>query len=248
MKGIISGVIGALMLWGASSAQATVCDQQDDRLFSAETRVGRLVASVNGNSMCTATLIGPSCVITAGHCESVFNVLEFRVPMSQPNGRLNSSDPRFQYHLDPNFIQKSYRGMGRDWAVLKFQKNAITGYYPGEVQSWYSVSFDPPALGSTLRIVGYGTSRDEYRGVQRAHFGILSSGGHWKTPVMSYRVDTMGGNSGSSVVDAQTGYIVGIHTNGGCHSRGGVNHGTSIAYNPELQAAVTACLQSERVR
>ena len=239
-------MLGSAAIISVFHVGATICDQSDDRMFSAETRVGRLVSQVGGNGMCTATLIGPSCAITAGHCESVFNVLEFRVPMSTPSGRLVASDPKFQYELDRNFVMKSYSSNGRDWAVLKFLPNSVTGYLPGDVQSWYSVSFANPPLGSTLRIVGYGTGQDEYRGVQRSHYGVLSDGGHWNRPVLTYRVDTMGGNSGSSIVDAQSGYIIGIHTNGGCHTKGGVNRGTSIAYNLELQQAIQACIASER--
>ena len=41
-------------------------------------------------------------------------------------------------------------------------------------------------------------------------------------------IDTLGGSSGSGILDTQ-GRIVGVHTNGGCTSTGGLNFGQRIA-------------------
>ena len=44
---------------------------------------------------------------------------------------------------------------------------------------------------------------------------------------LQYAVDTSGGNSGSAVLNENTGEAIGIHTHAGCNSSGG-NHGTAI--------------------
>lgn len=57
-------------------------------------------------------------------------------------------------------------------------------------------------------------------------------------------IDTLGGNSGSPILSARTGRIVGVHTNGGCTpsspNGGGANRGVAIgrirAASPTLQA------------
>jgi hypothetical protein len=54
---------------------------------------------------------------------------------------------------------------------------------------------------------------------------------------MRYRTDTMGGNSGSPIIDEATGYSVGVHTHGGCTSSGGNNNGTSF-FNTAFWLAV----------
>jgi V8-like Glu-specific endopeptidase len=41
-------------------------------------------------------------------------------------------------------------------------------------------------------------------------------------------LDTLGGNSGSGILDS-AGRVVGVHTNGGCTSSGGTNSGVRIA-------------------
>lgn len=42
-------------------------------------------------------------------------------------------------------------------------------------------------------------------------------------------LDTLGGSSGSGILDATTGMLVGVHINGGCTSTGGTNSGVRIS-------------------
>lgn len=41
-------------------------------------------------------------------------------------------------------------------------------------------------------------------------------------------IDTLGGSSGSAVLNGETGEVVGVHTNGGCSAFGGANYGVAI--------------------
>ena len=60
-----------------------------------------------------------------------------------------------------------------------------------------------------------------------------------------HRVDTQGGNSGSSIINESTQKIVGIHTHGGCFTMGGTNIGTLLANHDKAQEAIKSCLQWE---
>ena len=97
--------------------------------------------------------------------------------------------------------------------------------------SYFPISTVLPAVNSTLRITGHGTDTTKTRnGVQQTHTGpyksYTSSGGVNR---IRYRVDTMGGNSGSAVVKTvgSTQYAIGVHTHGGCStSSSSTNAGT----------------------
>lgn len=80
-----------------------------------------------------------------------------------------------------------------------------------------------PAVNTTLEIIGYGTTQRPYRSksqVQQVHSGPFTNdvkqvGNRWS---LEYRVDTTGGNSGSAVVNVQTGEAIAVHAYAGCYS------------------------------
>ncbi|MEE8324646.1 MAG: trypsin-like peptidase domain-containing protein, partial [Candidatus Humimicrobiaceae bacterium] len=97
----------------------------------------------------------------------------------------------------------------------------------------------PPVTGQTIRITGYGLddSPPEWSQVQQTHAGPYVSvdvGAY----IVQYEVDTLAGNSGSAVLDEQTGEAIGIHTSEGCDEAGGANLGTGVN-NPGLQFALS---------
>jgi hypothetical protein len=96
----------------------------------------------------------------------------------------------------------------------------------------------PPAFSAAqdLRITGYGadSTPPQFDQVQQTHAGAWASATSTR---LTYRADTMGGNSGSPVIHEPTGVAIGIHTHGGCTSSGGANSGTASTH-PGLQAAL----------
>lgn len=241
------GLLTTLILTLTSTATAgvkTICGPNDDRVPSFESKIGRL--SVKGKHLgCTATLISDNCAITAGHCKEVLEIAEFNTPASV-DGKPQGSASEDVYEIDQDSIKHQDEGPGKDWAVFKFKRNAITGKLPGELQGHYNVSFSTPKKGIELMITGYGRdSADAERNfAQQTNTGNLESvGSIWRgKSVLEHTVDTMGGNSGSSIIDVENDEIIGIHTHGGCHSSGGSNMGTLIAKHSELKAAIKACL------
>jgi len=241
-------VISASLLMAAQSfaGSQSICGQ-DDRVLSFNPKVGRL--SVEGKHKgCTATMISDSCAITAGHCETVLERAEFNTPVSVDN-EPQASDKKDLYLIDKASISLQNEGPGKDWAVFKFKPNAITKKLPGVVQGNYRVSFKSLKKGQKLTIIGYGLDDgdlDKNFAQQINHGKVVGLGDAiYGSSVLKHVVDTMGGNSGSSILDQNTENIVGIHTHGGCSTSGGYNMGTIISRHPQLMKAIKACLASE---
>jgi len=242
----------ALLSMSAFGMNKSICGMNDDRIPSDVKPIGRLLDSRAGSGGCTLTMISDSCAVSAGHCKSVLKVAEFNTPMSR-GGRIQHPEAQDVYDIDQASIKFANNGPGDDWAVFKVKRNTITGQYPGAVQGYYPVKFDAPELGTTLRITGYGLDQNEPTKnlSQQTNTGELftvGTGNVWqgrKESRLTHGVDTMGGNSGSTIVIEGTNEIIGIHTHGGCGRTGGANQGTAISKHQKVIDAIRACLASE---
>jgi V8-like Glu-specific endopeptidase len=228
-----------------ASSEKTICGQQDDRVPSYNPKVAR-VLEVGAPAGCTITMIGRTCAISAGHCLPTFEAAEFNTPLSS-NGNIQHPDKEDIYMVDKSSIVSKNAGIGNDYAVLRLKANSITGKFAGDLQGHYNVSFDMPKTGDMVRITGYGADRgDRDRNfAQQTHSGPIESLPR-SGAIMNHRADTMGGNSGSSIIHERTGKIIAIHTHGGCSSRGGSNGSTLIATHAKVKKAIVACLKWEQ--
>lgn len=228
-------------------SEKSICGPSDDRELSSVSPIGRL-SSGDAYMGCTVTMIGERCAISAGHCDVVFDRAEFNTLPSE-NEEPVPSAPEDTYFIDKDSIVFENLGPGQDWAVFKIKANEITGKLAGSVQGYYSVSMEKPTLGETLRITGYGVASGNSTGnfAQQTHTGELLGFGHifFNNKIIRHGVDTMGGNSGSTIISEGTQQVVGIHTHGGCRERGGSNMGSTIYNNTDLQDAILSCLESE---
>ncbi len=203
----------------------TICGSTDDRVLSNDPRAARALPVG-----CTGWIIDDACgcMITAGHCSSGTSVIQFNVPLSNPNGSLNNPPPQDQYSVDPASKQLQNAGIGNDWAYFGCFPNSTTGLTPRQKQGQAFTLAAPPPWNSSLevRITGYGTDSGTSNQVQQTDKGLWLQYNPGST-VLAYRADTMGGNSGSPVIQEQTGVAMGVHTNGGCTVSGGSNTGTA---------------------
>jgi len=242
----------ALLSMSAFGMNKSICGMNDDRIVSDVKPIGRLLDSRTGSGGCTLTMISDSCAVSAGHCKSVLKVAEFNTPMSI-GGRIQHPEASDVYDIDQSSIKYANNGPGDDWAVFKVKKNKITGMFPGTVQGSYRVKYNDVAIGTRLRITGYGLDQSEPTKnlSQQTNTGELftvGTGNVWQGRAKSrltHGVDTMGGNSGSTIVIESTNEIVGIHTHGGCGRTGGANQGTAISKHEKMISAIRACLASE---
>jgi len=228
----------------ASEYQKSICGV-DDRIPSNFSRVGRLLGKLTASGGCTVTMISSRCGISAGHCSSTFGFAEFNT-LPSIDGRIQISSPEDIYPVDKKNSEYRDRGLGDDWAVLRIKKNELTGKYAGDVQGIYQVDFSKPKKGEIVRITGYGLDRSdpERNLAQQTHTGEIVS---FRGSTMYHVADTMGGNSGSSIIREDDEKIVGIHTNGGCYARGGANAATVISENRKLIKAIKACLAEDLI-
>lgn len=242
-KGLLTTIL-LIMSVSTFGGVQSICGAEDNRVPSFENEIGRLFAGEK-HAGCTVTMISEDCGITAGHCKSVLKFAEFNTPASI-DGIPQASAPEDVYAIDQDSIVSMDDGPGNDWAVMKLKPNELTGKLPGAVQGFHEVSFITPRKKSILSITGYGRDLPDHdrNFAQQTNSGRLEKiGGFWygKT-VFTHTVDTMGGNSGSTVIDVASNKIIGIHTHGGCTSTGGSNMGTLISKHDELKAAIRACL------
>lgn len=232
------------------SAYATICGE-DNRQFSNDNPIGRL-AKAGMHKGCTVTMISNSCGVTAGHCIPM-HYAEFNTPKSK-DGKGVASKARDQYLLDKKFLKYRY-DRKTDWGVVRFSRNKKTGLYPGQAQGYYSMELNSLNIRPYIRITGYGRDTEADRNFsQQTHTGqVLTTEMRNGDGRFFYNADTMGGNSGSAVIDESSGKIIGIHTNGGCSttttwSEDQKNRGSIIATNIAFKLAIHSCLVSEQFR
>jgi len=249
VKGLFFTLITFNITTAALASTKSICGESDDRVLSFDPKIGRLSVE-EGNRGCTVTMISDRCGITAGHCEKVLVKAEFNTPISVNNQPMPSAK-KDTYYIDVTSIVMENDGPGKDWALVKFLPNKITKKYPGQVQGYYDVTFAAVRANTTVAITGYGKDDGDLTRnfAQQIHEGkIIAIGDRlFGETVLKHTVDTMGGNSGSTIINASTNKVIGIHTHGGCDSPiRGFNMGTSIARHQELQKAIRKCLASDR--
>jgi len=217
----------------------TICGNTDDRVLSTDPRACR-----NQPTGCTSWMINDCnhCFLTAGHCASGVNMVEFNVPLSSTGGSIRHPGPQDQYAVDPASKQTNGgQGVGDDWTYFGVFPNSNTGLTPHQAnggQAFDLLSTPPPVSGQIMRVTGYGSTTSPVSPtwylVQKTHSAPYST---FSGTTIRYVVDTTGGNSGSPVFLDGTNLAIGIHTHGGCTTTGGANSGTG-SNHPGLQAAL----------
>ncbi|MEZ5963466.1 MAG: trypsin-like peptidase domain-containing protein [Planctomycetota bacterium] len=204
---------------GLELAPQTLCGS-DDRVLSSDPRVGR-----TWPTRCTGFLILPDLGVTAGHCVNANDVIEWNVPLSDPNGTPRQAAPRDQYPIQ--WVASRYAGSGssNDWAVFRIGINSETGKLPNHDRGFTWFQLGSPSLVQpfdAVSITGYGEVAPpvdpRWNSVQKRHAGAVMQN-LMQPPdptVLFTAVDTSGGNSGSPVVLDRSGRVVAVHTNGFC--------------------------------
>lgn len=217
------------------AGQKTLCGA-DDRLPFQDKRIGRLVRNLEDNKACTATLISNRCAISAGHCASYYGFVEFDVPPSKQDGKFNHPVPTAIYAVD-NAVDYEDR-KGDDWMVIRLYPNSITGLYPGEERGFYPIDRTPFKDQQRIRVAGHGKDDELLRNYTlQVSYGTATQ--DTINTILRHNADTMGGNSGSAIINLDNESIVGIHTDGGCAK--GSNAGTIVDKIQRLNQAIAEC-------
>lgn len=200
--------------------------------------------NVNGVRWGTGTMISADLFLTCGH---LFDQTGGGWERPRVNGTTNIISPQqiatnmhlnFNYQVDPAGTLRTeqsfaitqlieYRLGGVDMAVCRIAGN------PGSIFGFTEVSTVDAAIGDMLAIIGHPAGQPK-----RIEAGPCTN--LTASQILYNDIDTLGGNSGSGILAASTGRLVGVHTNGGCNPAGsGSNFGQPIVairnVSPTLQ-------------
>lgn len=204
---------------------STICGT-DDRVPSNHAAIGR-ITTVN----CTGWITANGLLVTAGHCADQIknnnkeDIIEFNVPPSYLNGTPRPSEEKDRYVIDESSIDyENFYGTGAiDWAVFRVFDNPVTGLQPIQAQDAFFELTQTNSV-STIQVTGFGKATGVLNYTQQTH-SITSPNPTNVGATLAYMVDTEPGNSGSPIIDSETGKAIGVHTDGGCP-----NSGTSTNY------------------
>jgi V8-like Glu-specific endopeptidase len=203
--------------------------------------------NVSGVRWCTGTLISNDLFLSAGHCFDQSGGNWIRPADNTTGATISPAEiatnmhVNFNYQVDPTGVLRveqsypilslvEYRLGGLDFSIVRLGGN------PGAIWGITQVATTDAATGDMLCIIGHPAGWPK-----RIEAGpCLNVAG---TTITYDDIDTLGGNSGSGVLRASDGRIVGVHTNGGCGanspgigSNSGVRITSILAQSPTLQA------------
>lgn len=223
--------------------------QWNDNLASIYSNPG----TVSGVRWCTGTLISNDLFLAAGHCFDQTGGGWIR-PNDNTSGSIIPSSEiatnmhiNFNYQVDPSGTLRTeqsfpvlelveYRLGSLDFAIVRLGGN------PGAIFGTTAISSTDASEDDMVCIIGHPAGvpkRIEAGPVTDLHDSRIGYND----------IDTLGGNSGSGIVRASDGRIVGVHTNGGCSRNdpsndSSHNHGvritSMIAQSATLQALTTS--------
>ncbi len=223
------GTLGVTVAFVAGRQSAAAQVQWNDNLATLFTNPG----NVSGQRWGSGTMIADDIFLTCGH---LFDDVASTWQMPRDNGtgaiiapaqkalnmRLNfnfQEDPAGTMRPEQSFPITQlieYRLGGIDMAVCRIGGN------PGAIFGRTRVSLDDAALNDMICIIGHPAGMPK-----RIEAGPATD---LTGDAIRYNdIDTLGGNSGSGVLHANSDSVIGVHTNGGCNAAGtGSNSGVRI--------------------
>ncbi len=203
--------------------------------------------NVSGEGWCTGTLIDDDLFLTAGHCLDSGDTGTWQLPREKGGVELRPAelareflvDFRYETSAQPDAPStrnsaevvrlEEHRYGGLDYAILR-----LAGH-PGLQNGVARISPSDAQVGSPIAIL-------QHPAAAPMKVGAGSVAQITATTIAYDTIDTLGGSSGSGILDAVSGKLLGVHTNGGCTESGGENYGVAIgaliAASPMLSARV----------
>ena len=203
------------------------CGPTDDRVSSDEDWTGRLLPAG-----CTASIYNTdSCGVSAGHCIGGQMLIEFRVPLNNPN--CSSAHPPVSEQFPVTSFLFTNGGIANDWSALTVGTNNLGETPFDRYGEFRPIASTPPEVDQPATVWGYGTD-DQclLAGTQQTSDGFIEL---IEATGLRYSIDVTFGNSGSGVLrDGQE--IIGIVTHCCCP-----NWGTRTDHPTFAAARETLC-------
>lgn len=168
--------------------------------------------STSSGKYCSGSLIASNLFLTAGHCVDSTTIGDY-VSFNYERAA-NSTALLTQSHYRVEAIVEDELG-GLDYAIVRLAGT------PSATWGVAAVATSDPGTGAAITIIGHPNAA-----AKKIEAGTVAS---FSTNYLYYgNVDTLGGSSGSGVLNS-LGQVVGVHTNGGCTATGGTNSGVRIS-------------------
>ncbi len=167
--------------------------------------------SINSRSRCTAWLVGPSVIATNNHC------IASQSAISQVIATFNFEQGVSRNNFD-SFICEDFLATSPELDLTLIGCSSKNNTPPGDTYGWFEIDFESPIRDDEeLAIIHQnciqgplGCAEPSERPDKKLSLGRVLLAQH--TPVsFRHSADTLGGSSGSPVIDANTGKVRGIH-------------------------------------
>lgn len=245
---LYDGSLGVGQAFVAAHQMSTGQIQWNDNL---QDRFGPGAGNVSDQRWCTGTLIADDLFLTAGHCfDPQDDPFGWKTPARLVNGEkvlLSAAEMapemhvNFGYQVDPatNMPRDAmihpitelleYRLEGLDYAIVRLGPNN-QGKLPGELFGMREVDPNTIANAAQLTVLQHPAGLPK-----KIEAGAMTQ---VNGDFITYAdIDTMGGSSGSGVLNVD-GKLVAVHTNGGCGPISGSNLALSVGRIAQASALI----------
>lgn len=194
--------------------------------------VGALAMGSPGNTrkFCTGTMISEDLFLTASHCIGRDITSNYAVFNYEKANGTNSPLPEEAVRILEVVEDGEANGGRLDYAILRLEGK------PGRKYGMTGIKAYDVAQGNRVNIIQH--PRGQMKQVEAGPTAGLA-GVYFRYADL----DTEPGSSGSGVLD-NDGFIVGVHTNGGCYSSGGANKGVRMSEIAKVSGIVQQMSQA----
>lgn len=206
--------------------------------------------NVSGQGWCTGTLIDEDLFLTAGHCLDNVNAGGWRLPREKGGIPLSPSDLAREFMVAFRYeaaAQPALTAPVEDVEVVRLEEYRLGGVDYALLR----LANAPGLRHGVARLSAVDTTRQAPIVIlQHPMAELMKIGGGSVAAIsggkLSYVIDTKPGSSGAGILDARSGKIVGIHTDGGCTKKGGANFGPTIGAIAQASPIVRGLLDTSR--